>query len=241
MNVEPIAVIHNAYTDKFGIPRQSGLASGDVSYIVFEEKYRTPEALRGIEGYSHLWLIWRFFDIGAKRDFSPTVRPPRLGGNARVGVFATRSPNRPNSLGLSSVRLGSVIKTEKYGTVLEVYGADMMSGTEIFDIKPYVPYSDSHPEAVGGFADERAGYSLSVDIPAELDEKIAPSDRETLTAILSGDPRPSYQQDGGRVYNMDYYKYKIAFTVDAGTLHVCSVEREEGMEDEIYEYMRMHR
>ena len=156
MNIEPIAKIYNGYCDKFGIPRQSELVSSAVSYIVFEEKYRVSEALRGMEGYSHLWLLWQFSKARTEDDFSPTVRPPRLGGNTRVGVFATRAPYRPNSIGLSSVRLGNIIHTKEYGDVLEVYGADILSDTPIFDIKPYIPYTDSHPDAVGGFADEFA-------------------------------------------------------------------------------------
>lgn len=239
MNIEAIATIHNAHRDKFGIPRQSGLAEGDVSYIVFEEKYRTPEALRGIEGYSHLWLLWHFSEMEARRSFSPTVRPPRLGGNTRVGVFATRSPNRPNSIGMSSVRLGRVIKTEKYGHVLEVFGADILSGTEIFDIKPYIPYSDSHPDAVGGFAVDGGSYSLDVDIPKTLRNKIEKRDFCVLCDILRGDPRPSYQSDPERVYTLDYYRYKVSFRIDGKTVHVVTIEENSDGGDEIYEYLRM--
>jgi tRNA-Thr(GGU) m(6)t(6)A37 methyltransferase TsaA len=238
MNVEAIATIHNAHVDKFGIPRQSGLAESDVSYIVFKEKYRNPEALRGIEGYSHLWLLWHFSEMEAKRDFSPTVRPPRLGGNTRVGVFATRSPNRPNSIGMSSVKLGRVIKTEKYGHVLEVFGADILSGTDVFDVKPYVPYSDSHPDAVGGFAVDGDSYSLSLDLPHELKAKVDGRDIEALSDILRGDPRPSYQRDSERIYTLDYYRYKVSFRVADSTVHVVSIDTSE-TGDEIYEYLRM--
>ena len=239
MNVEAIATIHNAHRDKFGIPRQSGLAMGDVSYIVFGEEYRNPDALRGIEGYSHLWILWHFSDMEARRSFSPTVRPPRLGGNTRVGVFATRSPNRPNSIGMSSVRLGRVIKTERYGHVLEVFGADIMSGTAIFDIKPYVPYSDSHPDAVGGFAVDADGYSLTLDIPSELRSRVEERDIDALCDILRGDPRPSYQADPERIYTMDYYKYKVSFLVESGVLRVTDITYNEDGGDEIYEYLRM--
>ncbi len=241
MKIEAIAKIHNAHSDKFGIPRQSGIAAGDVSYIVFEEKYRSPEALRGIEGYSHLWLLWHFSDVGAKRDFSPTVRPPRLGGNTRVGVFATRSPNRPNSIGMSSVRLSRVIRTEKYGHVLEVLGADIMSGTEIFDIKPYIAHFDSHADAVCGFADEFSSYSLELDFPDLLLCKVDEQDREVLCELLSSDPRPSYQSDSSRIYTLDYYKYKVNFTVDGKHVHVLNVTENTTGGDEIYEYMRLHR
>lgn len=241
MQIEPIATIHNAYRDKFGIPRQSGLAKGDLSYIVFKEEYRTPEAIREIEGYSHLWLIWHFSDMQARRTFSPTVRPPRLGGNKRVGVFATRSPNRPNSMGLSSVRLTRVIKTEKYGHVLEIAGADIQSGTAIFDIKPYVPYSDSHPEAVGGFADEFCDYALTLDLPEHLSQRLDERDREVISDILRGDPRPSYQNDSERVYTLDYARHKVSFSVEGDILHVLDIKENEDTGDEIYEYMRMHR
>ena len=240
MHLTPIATIHNAYRDKFGIPRQSGLVAKNLSYIVFKEQYRTPEALRGIESYSHLWLIWHFSEMHPNRAFSPTVRPPRLGGNARIGVFATRSPNRPNAIGLSSVRLIRVIKTQKYGLVLEVAGADILSSTEIFDIKPYIPYADSHPEAIGSFADRFSDYSLKLDIPNDLSSTLDPADREVVEGILRGDPRPSYQQDKDRIYTLDYGSYKISFSVEADTLHVLDIKRNTDTGDEIYEYMRMH-
>ena len=241
MTITPIATIHNAHRDKFGIPRQSGLAARDVSYIVFKEEFRTPEAIREIESYSHLWLLWHFSENSSKRTFSPTVRPPRLGGNRRVGVFATRSPNRPNSIGLSNVTLGRVIKTEKLGHVLEVYGADIMSGTEIFDIKPYIAYCDSRPEAIGGFADDFANYALTLDFPCELMSKLDEKEKEVLADILAGDPRPSYQNDKDRIYALDHGRWKVSFSVDGDTLHVRDVVKNENGGDEIYEYMRMYR
>ena len=239
MNIEPIARIHNGHRDKFGIPRQSGIAEEDVSYVVFEQRYRVPEAFRRIEEFSHLWLLWHFTDTGAVRDFSPTVRPPRLGGNSRVGVFATRSPNRPNSIGMSSVRLDRVIVTERYGIVLRVLGADIMSGTEIIDVKPYIPYTDSHPDAVGSYADTCSGYYLEVDIPHDIELQIDERDVGTLTRLLSSDPRPSYHSDPERVYTMDYYRYKVSFRVEDTTLRVVGIELSERGEDEVYEYLRM--
>ena len=241
MNVRPRAPIHNAHRDKFGIPRQSGIASTDISYIVFKEEFRTPEALRGIEDFSFLWLLWHFSEMKTSREFSPTVRPPRLGGNERVGVFATRSPNRPNSIGLSSVRLNRVINTQKYGQVLEVLGADIMSGTDIFDIKPYVPYADSHPDAVGGFADRYSDYALSVVFPRELSELVDERELEVITDILRTDPRPSYQQDAERIYTLDYGRWKVSFSVTSDVLRVINLSENESEGDEIYEYMRNHR
>ena len=223
MNVEPIAKIYNGYCDKFGIPRQSGLVGSAVSYIVFEDKYRVSEALRGIEGYSHLWLLWQFSEAPQGDAFSPTVRPPRLGGNKRVGVFATRSPNRPNSIGLSSVKLSRVIRSNTHGDVLEVYGADILSGTPIFDIKPYIPYTDSHPDAVGGFADEFASYALSVVFEGTTKDLIDGKDTEALTDILKNDPRPSYQDNAERIYTLDYAKYKVNFRVEGSVVHVVGI------------------
>lgn len=190
--IKPIAYIKNDFSSKFGIPRQSGLSGDMRSFIVFEPQFRAREALRGIEQFSHLWLIWRFSETPEKV-FSPTVRPPRLGGNKRIGVFATRSPFRPNSLGLSSVRLIGVVSTKDQGDILEVAGADLMNGTPIFDIKPYISYTDCHPDAVCGFADEAAGYSLNVIIPKRLCEAMPPEKLRDLYDILKSDPRPSYQ------------------------------------------------
>lgn len=222
--IKPIAYIHNGYTSKFGIPRQSGLVDSVISEIVFGNEYASAEALRGIEQYSHLWLIWHFSE--AKQDkFSPTVRPPRLGGNKRVGVFATRSPFRPNSLGLSSVKLIEVKKTPDKGTVLVVSGADLMNGTPIFDIKPYVKYSDCHPDAECGFSDEFKDYSLSVTIPDEWKNLLSGSEVKALTGILACDPRPSYQNDPERIYTLDYNGLSVSFKVDGNELTVTDIRR----------------
>lgn len=221
MELEIIARIENGFSSKFGIPRQSGLCSA-VSKIVFEPKFRSPEALRGIEGFSHLWLIWQFSEA-KNSSFSPTVRPPRLGGNKRVGVFATRSPFRPNSLGLSCVKLVGIEHTKTRGDVLLVTGADLMNGTPIFDVKPYVAYADSRPEAVSGFAEEFKSYAIDVNIPEELEKIISPEDKEPLYEILKNDPRPSYQQDVERIYSFEYKDYAISFKVDGGTLTVTGL------------------
>ncbi len=222
-SIKQIAHIENDFHSKFGIPRQSGLVKSMMSHIVFEPEFRNNESLRGIEGYSHLWLIWQFSE--AVRDsWSPTVRPPRLGGNKRVGVFATRSPFRPNNLGLSSVKLEAVISLPDKGTVLIVSGADLMNGTPIFDIKPYVKYSDSHPDAVSGFADDYVGYSLRLEFDEKLLSKVNENDRDALCEVLKNDPRPSYQHDPERVYTMDYGKYSVSFRVKDDTLIVTEVE-----------------
>lgn len=217
-----IARIRTDFPTKFGIPRQSGLADCEAT-IVFEPECRKEEALRGIEGYSHLWLIWEFSE--ARRDtWSPTVRPPRLGGNRRMGVFATRSPFRPNPIGLSSVRLLGVEKTAE-GSVLHVSGADLMDGTPIYDIKPYLAFTDSHPDAVGGFADDCRDYALTVDFPEALLEAVPESKREALKQLLAGDPRPQYIQDPGRIYGFEFAGMEIRFTVADGVLTVKEVER----------------
>ena len=218
-----IARIHNDFKEKFGIPRQSGLSGELKSTIVFEPEYRNPEALRGIDGYSHLWLIWQFSEA-IRDDWSPTVRPPRLGGNKRVGVFATRSPYRPNPIGLSSVKLISVEATENDGYVLIVSGADMLDGTPIYDIKPYITYSDCHADAISGFADPVKDYSLNVDFCKELLSKIDVSKQNSLIEILRQDPRPSYQNDPEREYGMRFANYEIFFRVDGDTLTVTRVE-----------------
>ena len=217
-----IAHIHTDFPSKFGIPRQSGLVPELRGTIIFSPEYRNPDALRGLEGYSHLWLLWQFSEA-LREDWSPMVRPPRLGGNTRMGVFATRSPYRPNAIGLSSVELCSIEWDTPQGAVLHVAGADLIDGTPIFDIKPYLPFTDSHPDAVGGFADERRDYALEVDFPPHLLEKIAPHDREPLLALLAGDPRPSYQDDPNRVYGMPYAAYDVQFKVADGRLTVCDV------------------
>ncbi len=220
--IEPIATIHNGYNSKFGIPRQSGRASEALSTIVFEKPYRVQEALRGMEAYSHLWLIWQF-SACPQGAFRPTVRPPRLGGNTRVGVFATRSPFRPNRLGLSSVRLESIEKTKHEGMVLIVSGADLMDGTPIFDIKPYISYTDSHPDAVCGFAEAQSGYRLTVYCPEELLRPLAPRTRATLLQMLENDPRPAYQHDETRVYAFEFEGHAVRFSVDGKTLTVHTI------------------
>ncbi len=224
VQMQIIAHIHTDFPSKFGIPRQSGLVPGLQGRIIFTKPYRNPDALRGMEAYSHLWLLWQFSE--AVRDtWSPTVRPPRLGGNTRMGVFATRSPFRPNAIGLSSVVLSRVDFHTKDGPVLYVCGADLLDGTPIFDIKPYLPFTDSHPDAVGGFADDRFSYALDVRIADTLLQKIPVSDHAALRAILSEDPRPSYQNDKDRVYGMPYRDYEVRFTVDDGVLTVCEILR----------------
>ena len=219
-----IARIHSAFATKFGIPRQSGLVDELRATVVFEPEYRSEDALRGIEGFSHIWLIWQF--SGAVREtWSPTVRPPRLGGNARMGVFATRSPFRPNAVGLSCVRLLGVKKDEKLGAVLEVAGADLMDGTPIYDVKPYVPYADCHPEAVGGFASEAPEKTLRVEFPESFLAKVPKEHRAALTAVLESDPRPRYQKDPGRVYGFVFAGLEVRFAVADEVLTVCSVEK----------------
>lgn len=220
---EIIAHIYTDYKEKFGIPRQSGIAPSE-GKIIFEPKYRNAEAFRGIDGYSHIWLIW-LFSKSMRRDWSPTVRPPRLGGNKRMGVFATRSPFRPNEIGLSSVKLERVEYTKKSGVVLHVTGADILDGTPIFDIKPYLSFTDSHPDAVCGFADDRADYSLDLVFPQEHLQKIPNKYRDIISQILKNDPRPSYKADGDRIYSMCYADFEIKFSVSDGVLKVCSVER----------------
>ena len=222
VTIRPIARMHSDFATKFGIPRQSGLVEQLRSTIVFEPEYRNPDALRGIEEFSHLWLIWQFSEA-VRQGWSPTVRPPRLGGNTRMGVFATRSPFRPNNLGLSSVRLLGVEHTAEFGTVLHVGGADLMDGTPIFDIKPYIPYGDCHTDATGGFTDRAGEFLLDVDFPRELLEKLPPDKREAAKAVLSHDPRPSYQRNEDRIYGMTFAGQDIRFTVRENTLTVTEV------------------
>ena len=218
-----IARIRTDFPEKFGIPRQAGLVPELIAKIVFEPEFRDPNALRGIEDWSHLWLIWQFSEA-IREDWSPTVRPPRLGGNERVGVFATRSPFRPNPIGLSSVKLESVKTEEGLGTVLYVSGADLMDGTPIYDIKPYLAYTDSHPDASGGFAAEVFGHSLEVDFPAELLEKLPEDKRKAAIGMLSNDPRPAVQHDPERIYGLLFGGVEIKFRVDGGKLFVIDVK-----------------
>ena len=222
--VHIIARIRSDFSTKFGIPRQSGLVDALRAEIVFEPAYRNPDALRGLEAFTHIWLIWQFSK--AVRDtWSPTVRPPRLGGNERMGVFATRSPFRPNAIGLSCVRLEEIRRDPELGHVLVVAGADLMDGTPIFDIKPYIPYADSHPEASGGFAPD-GGAGLTVDCPPEVLALVPAEKREALLGVLARDPRPSYQHDPQRVYGMDFAGCNVKFSVDGRRLTVLSVTYE---------------
>ena len=222
VTVKPIARMHSDFATKFGIPRQSGLVEELRSTIVFEPEFRNDDALRGIEDFSHLWIIWQFSE--AVRDgWSPTVRPPRLGGNTRMGVFATRSPFRPNNLGLSCVKLLGVEHTEEFGTVLHVGGADLMDGTPIFDIKPYIPYSDCKPDATGGFTSTADDYLLQVNFPDALLQKLPESKRDAAIGVLSHDPRPSYQRKPGRVYGLTFAGFDIRFTVELDTLTIVEV------------------
>ena len=219
--IVPIATIHTPFTSKFGIPRQSGLAPTE-GKIVFEKEYRVPEAVRGLEEYSHLWLIWEFTEAKSE-GWSPTVRPPRLGGNRRVGVFATRSPYRPNSLGLSCVRLLRVAPDGPEGPVLYVAGADILNGTPIYDIKPYLPFADAVPDAVGGFADGVKGQRLAVEVPEPLRQALGKA-LPAVTELLAQDPRPRYQDDPDREYRFEYGDWRIGFRVAEGTAAVTRAE-----------------
>lgn len=218
--IKPIARIKSDFPTKFGIPRQAGIVDALEAVIVFEPEYRNPDALRGMEGFSHLWLIWQFSE--AVRDtWSPTVRPPRLGGNTRLGVFATRSPFRPNALGLSCVKLVGLEETAE-GTVIRVSGADLMDGTPIFDIKPYIPYADCHPDALSGFAPD-SGAKLSVSFGDGVEKNIPENKLGALIGVLENDPRPRYQNDPERVYAMEFAGFEVKFTVDGDALTVISV------------------
>ena len=217
-----IARIQNDFDTKFGVPRQSGLVKSALSCVVFEPEYRNQDALRGMEGFSHLWLIWVFSE--AVRDgWSPTVRPPKLGGNTRMGVFATRSPFRPNAIGLSSVEIDHVENDPEAGPVIWVRGADLMNGTPILDIKPYLPYTDSHPEARGGFAFGPGQGAVEVDFPEEWLRLIPQDKQDALVEVLSQDPRPGYQHEPGRRYGISYAGFDVRFTVEKRTLSVCEV------------------
>ena len=221
MEIKVIARMQSAFPTKYGIPRQSGLVE-IASTIVFEPEYRQDEALRGIEGYSHLWLIWGFSET-ARDNWSPTVRPPRLGGNKRMGVFATRSTFRPNGLGLSCVRLLGLEKTTHNGTAIRVSGADLMDGTPIYDIKPYLSFTDAHPDAVNGFADEVKSHALKVDLPEEWASHLDNDQRRTLAEILSQDPRPGYQHDPARIYGFTFNGLEIRYRVDGECLTVIEI------------------
>ncbi len=222
VNMQIIARMKSDFATKFGIPRQSGLVDALRSAVVFEPEFRNADALRGIEDFSHLWIIWQFSEA-IREDWSPTVRPPRLGGNTRLGVFATRSPFRPNAIGLSSVKLLGVEHTEKHGTVLHVAGADLMDGTPIFDIKPYIPYGDCHPDATGGFTDGADSFLLNVDFPVDLLSKLPQDKQDAAIGVLSHDPRPSYQRKADRIYGLCFAGFDIRFIVDGKTLIVKEV------------------
>ena len=220
--MKTIARIHTDFPTKFGIPRQSGIIPSLQGRIVFEPEYRNAEAVRGLEEFSHIWLLWEFSEA-VRDNWSPTVRPPRLGGNVRKGVFATRSPFRPNPIGLSSVRLEKVDLDPNLGPVLYVSGVDLMDDTPIYDIKPYIAYTDSHPEAVSGFASTPAEFLLEVEFPEELLKKVPESQRESLISVLTHDPRPQYQDDPERVYGMEFGDMEVRFKVDGMQLTVLEV------------------
>ena len=221
--MQVIATIRTDFPTKFGIPRQSGIVDTLRAKIVFEPAYRNPDALRGLEDFSHVWLIWQFSGNARRETWSPTVRPPRLGGNTRMGVFATRSPFRPNPIGLSSVRIEKIQLHTEEGPVIWVSGADLLDGTPIFDIKPYLPYVDAHPEARGGFTETTKEYALQVHCPDALLCKVPKDKRAALLGVLKNDPRPAYQHDPGRVYALDFGQNKIRFTVDGAVLTVTEI------------------
>jgi len=222
-SITPIAHIKSDFPTKFGIPRQSGLVEELQAAVIFEPEYRNMDAFRGLEEFSHIWLIWQFSQCAGK-PWSPTVRPPRLGGNKRMGVFATRSPFRPNPIGLSPVRLIGIEQDATFGPVLRIAGADLMDGTPIYDIKPYIPYVDCRSDATGGFTDRVARALLDVDFPAALLSKIPSERQKALLGVLANDPRPSYQKDPQRVYGLPFADFDIKFTVEGTTLHVCAVD-----------------
>ena len=224
MTLKVIAHIHTAFPTKFGIPRQSGLVDSLRGEVIFTPEYRNADAVRGLEDFSYIWLVWQF--SGAVRDnWSPTVRPPRLGGNTRMGVFATRSPFRPNPLGLSSVKLEAIEHRLDVGPVLIVRGADLMDGTPIYDIKPYIPYADCHPDASEGFTGQTRMHLLQVEFPPTLMAQVPQADRDALTGVLASDPRPSYQHDPERVYGMEFAGLEVHFRVDGEVLTVTDVSR----------------
>lgn len=226
-NIKVIARLHSDFETKFGVPRQSGLVDELRSTVVFEPEYRNADAVRGLEEFSHIWLVWQF-SRAVREDWSPTVRPPRLGGNQRIGVFATRSPFRPNALGLSSVRLERVEYTRELGPVLHVAGADLMDGTPIYDIKPYIAYADSHTDARGGFVDAVERQILTVSCSEELLARVPEEKQAALLGVLAQDPRPSYQEDAERVYGMAFAGLDIKFKVDGNALTVCEIGKSIG-------------
>ena len=222
--VKPVARIFSDFSSKFGIPRQSNLIDSLEATVVFEKEFRNPDALRGLEGFTHIWLLWQFSE-NMRENWSPTVRPPRLGGNERVGVFASRSPFRPNPIGLSCVRLAAIENDPVNGCVLRVIGADLMDGTPIIDIKPYLPFADCMPEAKGGFATPLKEYALEVDLPEEIAAALPEEKREVLRQVLSQDPRPAYHGEKDRIYGFPFAGFEIRFTVDGKKLTVKEIER----------------
>lgn len=224
ISIQVIARMRSDFPTKFGIPRQSGLVDSLRSTIVFEPEFQNADALRGMEDFTHLWIIWQFSEA-VRNGWSPTVRPPRLGGNTRMGVFATRSPFRPNNLGLSCVKLIGLEQTKDLGTVIHVAGADLMDGTPIFDIKPYIPYSDSYPEAAGGFTDHASDFLLKVNFPDNLLAQIPADKREAMIGVLSHDPRPSYQKDPHRIYGLTFAGFDVRFQVKDSTLTVLEISK----------------
>lgn len=235
MELKTIAKIHTDFSTKFGVPRQSGLAASLCGTLIFEKEYRNPDSLRGLENYSHIWIIWGFNECFASdkqtqtqsRSWSPTVRPPRLGGNVRMGIFATRSPNRPNPIGLSCVKIESIEKTDAYGTVIHVSGIDMMNGSPVYDIKPYLPHIECIENALGGFAKDTSSHMLNVSCPDELLTRITHSKRDALLEVLSQDPRPAYINNPKRIYGFHFDRFEIKFTVDGQNLYVTDIEEEQ--------------
>lgn len=219
-----IGHIETDFKEKFGIPRQSGLVKESRGRVLFEKEYNVPEAFRGLEDFSHIWVLWQFSEA-VRETWSPTVRPPLLGGNKRMGVFATRSPFRPNSVGLSALKLEGVEFSEKEGVVLHVSGADLLDGTPVYDIKPYLPYADSIPDAVGGFTESLEERRLEVEFPSDLLKRVNEGKREALRAVLAADPRPSYQNDPEREYGMRFAEYEVRFKVEGKRLTVTEVEK----------------
>ena len=224
VSMQVVARIRSDFKTKFGIPRQSGLVDELEAAIVFEEPYRDPNAVRGLEAVSHLWLIWQFSEA-VRTSWSPTVKPPRLGGNTRMGVFATRSPFRPSPVGLSCVRLKEITMDPELGPVIRVFGADLMDGTPILDIKPYVPYADCHPDALEGFTGQNRDYTLQVEFPEKLLDEIPPDRRAALKGVLAQDPRPSYQNDPDRSYGLTFAGFDVRFRVNGDVLTVFEVEK----------------
>lgn len=223
VTVKPIAHIYTDFHDKFGVPRQSGIAEETVGKIVFEKEYSSPTAFVGLEGYSHLWLIWYFSLSDNHGSWSPTVRPPKLGGNRRVGVFATRSPNRPNPIGLSSVKILKIEHDTQDGTVIYVSGADIVNNTPIFDIKPYLPYTDSHPDAKSGFSQNKDEGRVNVNFDDTVFSCVPADTKAAIISVLQQDPRPSYKSGGDRVYKMDYSNYKVMFSFDNGQIQILQI------------------